>query len=97
MASTISGNVGGAAAVGAVVQSLNVRTGNIRYDTADASGNYSIANLAAGTHIVRASLNAQVYYHPVQVILDGTTVYSGINLNPTALNAANAPVEASNY
>ena len=97
VSSTISGNVGGSASSGAQVQVLNVLTNVILYGAGDASGNYTIPNLAAGTYIVRASLNANVYYHPVQVVVDGVATFSGINLNPTALNAANTPVQAGNY
>lgn len=46
---------------------------------------------------MRAFLNASVYYHPVQVVVDGTSAYTGINLTPTALTAANAPPQATNY
>ena len=95
--STISGNVGGAAASGAQVQCLNILTKQVSYGAGDASGNYSIAGLAAGTYIISAFLSAQVYYHPVQVIADGSSTFAGINLNPTALNANNAPVQAGNY
>jgi len=95
--STISGNVGGAAASGAQVQCLNVATKAISFGAGDGSGNYSITGLAAGTYIISATLNAEVYYHPVQVIADGTSTYSGINLNPVALNASNAIPQAGNY
>jgi hypothetical protein len=97
MSSTISGNVGGAAAVGAQIQCLNVLTKNVIFSAADASGNYSVTVQTAGAHIMRAFLNASVYYHPVQVVVDGTSAYTGINLTPTALTAANAPPQATNY
>jgi len=95
--STISGNLGGSAASGAQVQCLNVATKAISFGAGDGSGNYSIPNLAAGKYIISATLNANVYYHPVQVIADGTSTYSSINLNPIALNASNALTQASNY
>jgi hypothetical protein len=97
MASTISGNVGGAAASGAQVQCLNIATKVITYGAGDGSGNYSIPSLAAGTYIISASLSANVYYHPVQVVVDGVATFAGINLNPVALNAANAIQQATNY
>jgi hypothetical protein len=97
MSSTISGNVGGAAASGAQVQCVNILTKAISFGSGNGSGNYSIAGLAAGTYIISATLNAQVYYHPVQVIADGASTYSGINLNPIALNASNAATQASNH
>ncbi len=97
MSSTISGNVGGAAASGAQVQCVNIRTNAIVYAAADGSGNYSISNLAAGTYQVRAFLASNVYYHPVQVAVDGSSTYSNVDLNPTALNANNAPAQAGNF
>jgi hypothetical protein len=95
--STVSGNCGGSAASGAQVQCLNILTKAVSYGAGDGSGNYSIPGLAAGTYIINAFLNAQVYYHPVQVIVDGSATFSGINLTPTALNANNAPAQAGNY
>jgi hypothetical protein len=97
MSSTISGNVGGAAASGAQVQCQNSLTNAITYGAGDASGNYSIPNLAAGQYTVRASLSGFVYYHPVQVTVDGAATFAGINLNPTALNADNSSVQKSNF
>ena len=97
MASTISGNVGGSAASGAQVQCLNVLTKALSFGAGDGSGNYSIPNLAAGTYIISVFLNAQVYYHPVQVVVDGIATFSGINLNPIALNASNASAQAGNF
>jgi hypothetical protein len=97
MSSTISGNVGGAAAVGAQVQIRDIQNNKIKFAAADGSGNYSIPGLAATTHIVSATLSANVYYHPVQVVTDGVSTYTDINLNPTALNAQNAPVQQGNY
>jgi hypothetical protein len=97
MSSTISGNVGGAGASGAQVQCVNVLTKAISFGSGDGSGNYSIPNLAAGTYIVSATLNANVYYHPVQVIVDGIATFSGINLKPTALNASNVDPQAGNF
>jgi|SRR5579859_6890573 len=97
MSSTISGNVGGAAASGAQVQCLNVLTKAISYGAGDGSGNYSIPNLAAGTYVISATLASKVYYHPVQVVVDGIATFSGINLNPTALNASNVSAQAGNF
>lgn len=97
MSSTISGNVGGAAAVGAQIQVLDVHSNKVRFSVADASGNYSVPGLSASTHTVRVFLTAEVYYHPVSVVTDGVSTFSGINLNPTALNAANAPAQAGNF
>jgi hypothetical protein len=97
MASTISGNVGGAASSGAQVQCLNIATKAVSYGAGDGSGNYTIPNLSAGTYQVSAFLSPNVYYHPVQVTVDGVATFSGINLNPTALSAANAPVQATNF
>lgn len=95
--STITGNVGGASFSAAQVQALSVLTGVITFATVDGSGNYSFAGLAAGTYQIRATINASVYYHPVQVVADGTSTYSNVNLNPIALNASNAATQASNY
>ena len=96
MSSTVTGNVGGSGFSGAQVQSLNVRTKNIRYETADGSGNFSIAGLAAGDHIISASISGYRYYKSHLVTLDGSSTYSGINLNPTALTATNNP-PSSNF
>jgi hypothetical protein len=96
--STISGNVGGAAASGAQVQCLNtLDSKTVFYGAGDGSGNYTIPNLPAGTYQVSAFLSGSVYYHPVIVTVDGSSTFSGINLNPTAANANNAPVQAGNY
>jgi hypothetical protein len=89
MASTITGNVGGASFSAAQVQCVNVRTNVIIFAPVDASGNYSFASLLAGTYIISATINAYVYYESVQVIADGSSTYAGINLTPTALNASN--------
>ena len=97
MASTISGNVGGAAASGAQVQVKDIYSDKIKFGTADASGNYSIPGLSASTHVVRAFLSAESFHHPVQVITDGVSTYSGINLKMVALNSSNAPEKAGNY
>jgi hypothetical protein len=95
--STINGNVGGAAASGAQVQCLNVLTNVTVFGAGDGSGNYTIPSLTAGTYIIRAFLSANVYYHPVQVIVDGVATFAAINLNPIALNASNAATQASNF
>jgi hypothetical protein len=95
--STISGNVGGAAASGAQVQCLNVATKLVSFAAGDGSGNYTVPALAAGTYVISAFLSSNVYYHPVQVIVDGVATFSGINLNPTALNASNVPAWTSNF
>jgi hypothetical protein len=97
MASTISGNVGGASASGAQVQCLNIATKQISYGAGDGSGNYTIPNLAAGTYVVSATLGSNVYYHPVQVIADGSSTYSAINLNPVLLNANNVVPQSTNF
>jgi hypothetical protein len=97
MASTITGNVGGASFSAAQVQAVNILTKAITFATVDGSGNYSFASLPAGTYQITATIGSNIYYHPVQVIADGTTTYSNINLNPTALSAANAAVQATNY
>jgi len=97
MSSTISGNVGGAASSGAQVQCLNIRTNAILFAAADGSGNYTFASLVAGTYTISATLASNVYYHPVQVVADGTTTYSNIDLNPTALNASNVSAQAGNF
>jgi hypothetical protein len=96
MSSTINGNTGGAASSGALVQLLNVLTNSVVFYPADASGNYSFS-VAAGSYIISATLAGFVYYHPVQVIADGTSTYSNINLNPTALNASNTLPQTSNF
>lgn len=95
MSSTISGNVGGATASGAQVQCRTVSSGTeasgiIRFAAADGSGVYSFAGLPAGTFVISAFLASFVYYHPKQVVADGSSTYSDVNLNPTALNVANA-------
>ena len=95
--STISGNVGGAAASGAQVQCLNVATKLVSFSAGDGSGNYTVPSLAAGTYVISAFLSANVYYHPVQVIVDGVATFASINLNPIALNASNAATQASNF
>lgn len=97
MSSSIAGNVGGSAFSGAQVQCVNNRTLAIIFTAADASGNFSISGLTAAEYIVSAFYSGDVYYHPVHVTVDGTTAYTAINLNPTALNANNAPVQASNF
>lgn len=97
MSSTINGNVGGSAFQFAQVQCLNILTNQVLFGNGDSSGNYTIPNLAAGTYIISAFFSANFYYHPVQVVVDGVTTFGGINLNPTALNANNAPVQATNY
>ena len=86
MSSTITGNVGGSSFSGALIQMQNVNTNGIKYTVADGSGNYSITATLAGAHIIRASGIANYIYNTaVQVIVDGTSSYSGINLSPTAL------------
>jgi hypothetical protein len=95
--STINGNVGGAAASGAQVQCLNILTNVTVFGAGDGSGNYTIPSLAAGTYVIRAFLNANVYYHPVQVIVDGAATFAAINLNPVALTASNVPAWTSNF
>jgi carboxypeptidase family protein len=95
MASTINGNVGGAAASGAQVQCVNVATKAISYAAADGSGNYSIPSLAAGTYIISASLATKQYLASKSVVADGATTYSDVNLNPIALNASNAQQPSS--
>jgi hypothetical protein len=97
MSSTISGNVGGSSFSGAQVQCVSVPQGVITLTTADASGNYSFAGLVAGNYQISATIANFVYYHPVQVIVDGVSTYSNINLNPTALNASNTPPQTSNF
>jgi hypothetical protein len=97
MASTITGNVGGSLFSAAQVQCVNVLTKNIIFAPVDASGNYSVGTLIAGTHIVSATIPAFVYYHPVQVVVDGVSTYANVNLNPTALTASNIPAETGNY
>jgi hypothetical protein len=93
--STINGNAGGAASSGAQVQCLNIRTKAVVLTAADASGNYTFSGLAAGTYNIMATLAGNVYYHPRQIIADGTSTYSDVNLAPTALNANNALVQAN--
>jgi hypothetical protein len=95
--STISGNVGGSTFSGAQIQCVNNRTQAILFAVADGSGNYTFTGLIQARYIISATFNAEVYYHPVHVTADGSTAYTGINLNPTALSANNAPVQASNY
>jgi hypothetical protein len=95
--SIISGNVGGSAFSGAQVQCVNNRTNQILFAAADGSGNFSFTGLIQAKYIISAYFSAEVYYHPVHVAADGTSTFSGINLNPTALNANNAPVQAGNY
>lgn len=95
MSSTISGNVGGAAASGALVTCTNIATGAQVYAAADGSGNYTFSGLAAGTYNIQASLATKQYLpggHSVQV--DGASTYSNVNLNPIALTASNAPISA---
>lgn len=97
MASTINGNVGGAAAVGAQVQCVNNRTQQVRFAVGDSSGNYTIPNLSAAKYIVTATLSGDVYYHPIHVDVDGVTTYSSVNLNPVLLNASNVPAWTGNF
>lgn len=97
MASTINGNAGGAAFSGAQIQCMNNRTQAILFAAADASGNFSFTNLPQARYIVSATFSGDVYYHPVHVSADGTSTYSGINLNPTALNASNVGAWAGNF
>ncbi len=102
MSSTINGNVGGASFSAAQVQCLTVSSasevgGTIRFTNVDGSGNYSFATLPAGSFVISATIAASRYYHSPQVIADGTSTYSGINLSPTALNANNSATEATNF
>lgn len=95
MSSTISGNVGGAAASGALVTCTNIQTGAQVYAAADGSGNYTISGLAAGTYRIQASLASNQYFPGGKsIVVDGASTYSNENLNPIALNASNAPVSA---
>lgn len=96
MSSTVTGNVGGSGFSGALIQVSNVRTKAIRYDTADGSGNFSVASLAAGDYLISASFAGYVYYKAHSITLDGSSTYSDINLSPTALSASNNP-PASNF
>ena len=97
MPSTVNGNVGGTAASGAQVQATHVRNKSVTFTVADSSGNYSFTTLLAGDHKISAFLNANVYYHPKQITVDGTSTYTDINLNPIALNASNAQTQATNF
>lgn len=95
MASTINGNVGGSAASGASVSLTNILTGAQSYAAADGSGNYSFAGLAAGTYKVQASLATKQYLPGGKsIVVDGSSTYNDVNLNPIALNAQNAPISA---
>lgn len=92
MASTISGNVGGAAASGANVSCTNVATGAQVYAAADGSGNYTFSGLAAGTYNIQAVLATKQYLPSGKsIVVDGASTYQNVNLNPIAANAANAP------
>lgn len=95
--STITGNVGGAAFSAAQVQCMNNRNQSIVFATVDGSGNFSFAGLPQARYIISATIAGYVYYHPVHVTADGVSTYSGINLNPTAISANNAPVQATNF
>lgn len=93
MASTISGNVGGAAASGAAVVCTNIATGAQVYAAADGSGNYTFSGLAQGVYNIQATLASNQYLKGGKSLsVDGASTYSNINLNPIAANASNAPV-----
>lgn len=95
MSSTISGNVGGSAASGALVSCTNIATGAQLFAAADGSGNYTFSGLAQGSYNIQASLATKQYLPGGKsVVVDGSSTYSNINLNPIALNASNAPVSA---
>ena len=99
MSSTITGNVGGAAASGAQVQCLNTLDSKaIVFSVADSFWKFTrFRSLVAGVYQISAFLSGFVYYHPVLVTADGTSTFPGINLSPTALSANNAPTQASNF
>lgn len=88
MASTISGNLGGAAASGVQVTAYSPATGLIM-NAGDGSGNFTFSNLPAGTYTLRAQDGSgkNNYLASHQVIADGVSTYSNINFNPTAVNA----------
>ena len=101
MASTVTGNVGGASTSGALVQAspVNAQVNNNPAQTgpngmntssavADGSGNYSIS-LAAGTYLITATLAGVKYPNGLVITVDGTTALSGINLSSVALTASN--------
>lgn len=92
MASTINGNVGGAAASGAQVSCTNIFTKVTLYAAADGSGNYTFSGLAAGTYQIQAALATKQYLPGGKSIaVDGASTYGDVNLNFIALTASNAP------
>lgn len=88
MPSTITGNLGGASSSGVQVTAYSSQSGLI-LNNADASGNFTFSNLPAGTYTLKAQDGSGKvnYLASHQVIADGSSTYSGINFNPTAVNA----------
>ena len=92
--SSISGNAGGASASGAGI--ICVNTSNALANVigaADASGNFTISGLVAGTYklfgngatIPSGAFKGFTYKSTVDIVVDGTTAYTGITIPaPTA-------------
>jgi hypothetical protein len=93
MASTITGNLGGASASGVQITCYSPQTGLIM-NAADASGNFSFAGLPAATYTLKAQDGSGKVNYLVthQVIADGVTTYSNINFQPLAVNAGGTPL-----
>lgn len=90
MASSISGNVGGAVASGASVRLLpkNVTApGSAVLAVANGSGNYTFTNVAKGAYTLSASLSGYVYKSTADIVMVATEDLSAINLAPTLINA----------
>ena len=91
--SSITGNAGGASSSGAGVYLLNTSGSEVpAINAADASGNFTFSGLVAGTYRLSGVGNfgsgaykGFTYKSTVDLIVDGTTTYTGIVIPaPTA-------------
>ena len=94
MASSISGNAGGASSSGAGIYLVNT-SGSFApvIGAADASGNFTFSGLVAGTYKLSAggagipsgAFKGFTYKSTVDVVVDGVTAYTGVTIPaPTA-------------
>lgn len=101
MASTISGNLGGANAQNAIITLTGFTTAGgpmaPLYTLADNTGAYSFAGLAAGTYNLRAATGSVSgafanYSWPglKTIVADGSSTYANVNFAAVPPNAAPA-------